>query len=436
MLKVGETITRNCAGYTRREILQVGGLGLLGLTLADWLRCHDNQASAAGAARNRELSCIFLWLDGGPSHFETFDPKPNTPDTIRGPYGTIPTCVSGIQISELMPMVAEHMDKCTILRSMTHNTDAHAPVPMLTGFNGTTTSYGAVLTRLKGHTGDMPPYVHLGSPLPVGGGSLGVAYNPVEVRDPTGNRVELPQFSLSANVSAHRFQQRRQLLRSLDRVRAQLHSSSAVEQMDTYHQRAVDILTSPRVRTAFDLAREPEALRNRYGANFFGQSCLLARRLVEAGTRFVQIKWYDGIAFDAWDVHGADLPGISRMEQQLCPRLDQGLSALLDDLHRRGLLRTTLVVATGEFGRTPRINRFGGRDHWPYCFSVLLAGAGVPAGTVVGASDREGAYPANTPVRPPEFAATLYRLLGIDTNTDVRIRPFIQNALPVGELIA
>jgi uncharacterized protein (DUF1501 family) len=205
--------------------------------------------------------------------------------------------------------------------------------------------------------------------------------------------------------------------------------------MDACYQRAIDILTSTRVREAFDLGREPEAVRNRYGANFFGQSCLLARRLVEAGTRFVQVKWYDGIAFDAWDVHGADLAGMARMEQQLCPRFDQGLTALLEDLHQRGLLSSTLVVATGEFGRTPKLNKYGARDHWPHCFSVLLAGGSLPGGTVVGASDREGAYPANSPVRPPEFAATLYRLLGIDTNTDPRVRPFIGTASPVAELV-
>jgi uncharacterized protein (DUF1501 family) len=257
----------------------------------------------------------------------------------------------------------------------------------------------------------------------------------VEVRDPSGSKVELPQLSLSANVTADRFRQRRELLGAIDRLRARTQSNGAVERMDTFYQRAINMLTSTRVREAFDLAREKEGLRNRYGANFFGQSCLLARRLVEAGTRFVQVKWYDGPAFDGWDVHGADLAGLARMEQHLCPRLDQGLSALLEDLRQRGLLASTLVVVLGEFGRTPKLNKYGARDHWPYCFSVLLAGGGVPGGTVVGASDREGAYPANNPVRPPELAATLYRLLGIDTNTDPRIRPFIQNASPVAELV-
>jgi hypothetical protein len=431
MMTIGQTLTRTCAGLTRRELLQVGGLSLLGLSLGS----PAVQAPAFGRSRPREKSCILLWLDGGPSHFETFDPKPDTPDNVRGPYGAIKTSVTGVLVSELLPLLAPRMHRCALIRSLTHRTDAHAPIPMLTGQVGSTTSYGAVVTRLKGHTSELPPYVHLGSKLPVGGGALGSAFDPVEVRDPTGTKLELPQFSLRADISADRFQQRQALLQAVDRLRAGAHTSRSVSQMDAFHQRAVDMLTSPRVREAFDLGREKEELRDRYGANFFGQSCLLARRLVEAGTRFVQIKWYDGIAFDAWDVHGADLGGMVRMEQQLCPRFDQGLSALLDDLQQRGLFDSTLVAAFGEFGRTPTINKYGARDHWPYCFSVFLAGGGVPGGVVVGASDRVGGHPAHQPVSPAELAATLYRLLGIDTNADPRIRPFIGSALPVGDLV-
>jgi hypothetical protein len=428
MLHIGQATLRTCAGLTRRELLQVGGASVLGLSLADAFRSQ----ARTPARRQREPACIVLWLDGGPSHLETFDPKPDTPDSIRGPYGAIRTSVPGVLFSELLPLAAQRMHRCALIRSLTHRTDAHAPVPMLTGANGTTTSWGAVVTRFRGPTGDMPPYVHVGSKLGVGGGRLGAVCDPVEVRDPTGSKLALPQFSLRADVSAERFSQRTALLKAIDRMRAG--AGKGVEQMDAFHRRAVDMLTSPKVRVAFDLAREKEDLRERYGANFFGQACLLARRLVEAGTRFVQVKWYDGPAFDGWDVHGADLGGMVRMEQCLCPRLDQGLSALLDDLHQRGLLDSTLVVVLGEFGRTPTINRFGARDHWPYCFSVLLAGGGVPGGVVVGASDREGARPAHRSVSPAELAATLYRLLGIDTNTDPRIRPFIGAAQPVGEL--
>lgn len=435
MLRLGQAIGRNCAGVSRRDLLQMGGLSILGLSLADCLRAESAQLKVRPGARVRDRSCIFLWLDGGPSHFETFDPKPNTPDTVRGPYGVIRTRVPGIQVSELLPLVANEMEHCALIRSLTHNTDAHYAAPMLTGFPTSTTAYGAVVARLKGGSREMPPYVHLGSKLPVGGGTLGAAFDPLEVSDPTGSKVQLPQFSLAAEISPDRFHDRRRLLGTIDQWRAEMHASPAIEKMDGNYQRAVNLLTSPRVRDAFDLDREPDALRERYGANFFGQSCLLARRLVEAGTRFVQVKWYEGPAFDGWDVHGADLAGLIRMEQHLCPRLDQSLSALLIDLRQRGLLDSTLVVVCGEFGRTPKINKYAGRDHWPYCFSALLAGGGVPGGTVVGASDREGAYPAHSPVRPPEFAATLYRLLGLDTNTDPRIRPFIQNALPVAELV-
>jgi hypothetical protein len=435
MLNIGRSVVRTCQGLTRREMLRVGGLGMAGLTLADWFRSQEALGSQpAYGRRDRDVSCIFLWLDGGPSHLETFDPKPETPDTIRGPYGAISTNVPGTFVSELLPMTARHMDKCALIRSMTHRTDAHSPVPMLTGFNGETTSYGAVVSKLKGFRGAMPPYVHIGARLGVGGGRLGAPHYPVEIRDPTGSQVQLPQFSLSADIRADRLQQRRELLTAVDRVRAALHADQNIERMDQSYQRAIDILTSTRVRDAFDLAREPESVRNRYGANLFGQSCVLARRLIEAGTRFVQIKWYDGVAFDGWDVHGADLGGMVRMEQQLCPRLDQGLTALLEDLQQRGLLSRTLIVAGGEFGRTPQINRFGARDHFPYCFTYFLAGGGVPGGAIIGASDRTGSRPSHRPVSPPEFAATLYRLLGIDT-TDSRVRPFIRDALPVAELV-
>ncbi|MBM3994153.1 MAG: DUF1501 domain-containing protein [Planctomycetes bacterium] len=430
MFTIGDSTVRNCGGITRREMLRIGGLSLAGLTLADLFR----SAHASPDRERREAACIFLWLDGGPSHLETFDPKPETPDTIRGPYGAIPTNVPGIQIGELLPRLSQHMDKCVLVRSMNHGIDSHSPVPMLTGFAGETTSYGAVISRIQGYRGNMPPYVHVGSRLGVGGGRLGAPYFPVEIADPTGNRVQLPQFALSADIRADRFTQRRELLAAIDRFRQSAHGNQAIERMDQSYQRAVDILTSTQVRDAFDLSREPAALRERYGANLFGQSCLLARRLVQAGSRFIQVKWYDGPAWDAWDVHGADLGGMVRMEQHLCPRLDQGLSALLSDLHDRRMLRSTLIVVGGEFGRTPRLNRSGARDHFPYCFSYLLAGGGLEGGRIVGSSDRTGSRPANVPVSPAQFAATLYRLVGIDT-TDARMRPFLREALPVQEIV-
>jgi hypothetical protein len=438
MLNIGQVFSRNCQGVTRRELLQAGGLGMLGLTLADGFRAQQARgADRPGPKHRSDTACIFIFLEGGPSQLETFDPKPVAPDDVRGPYGTIATSVSGTRIGELLPMMAQRMHRVALIRSLTGFTGAHTSRPALTGRVESLTTYGAVVTKLRGQAGSMPPYVHLGGKLfasaGVGGGVLGSAYDPVEIPDPTGSKVQLPQFALTADVSAERFQQRRHLLASIDRLRAAAQSSPGLAKMDTFQQRAVSMLTSTRVRDAFDLSREPEAIRRRYGANFFGQSLLMARRLVEAGTRFVQIKWYDWDG--AWDIHGFNSTGVERMEEELCPRFDHGMTALLDDLHERGLMASTLVVAVGEMGRTPKLNKWAGRDHWGNCLFALLAGAGVPGGAVIGESDAHAAYPATHPVYPVELAATLYRLLGIDTNADPRIRPFIGSAAPVAALV-
>jgi hypothetical protein len=431
MLRIGNGWARDCQGATRREILQVGGLGLLGLGLGDWFR-----ARADASTSTREPSCIFIFLSGGPSHFETFDPKPAAPVDIRGPYGAISTNVPGIQISGLLPRLSGHMEKCVLIRSMTSRDGGHSGVHVTSGGNRAGASLGAVLQKLKGSTATgMPPFVHVGPPgYLAGAGTMGSTFSPFQVANPS-RQVQMPEFSLNANVSATRFQDRRELLQAVDRARAAWQEQNIVGEMDGNYRRAVDLLTSDRIRAAFDVRQEREELRTRFGGNIFGQSCLLARRLVEAGTRFVQVNWYGEPAWHGWDTHGADLPGLLRMESPLCPRLDQGLSALLEDLQQRGLLASTLVVVMGEFGRTPRINQYGGRDHWPQCFSVLLAGAGIPGGTIIGASDNQGAYPAVRPVTVPELAATVYRLMGINTNTDLRIRPYLGEAAPMPELI-
>jgi len=433
VLKIGQASLKTCEGINRREILQAGGLGLLGLTLADSLRAEETRKTS----RRSETSCIFIYLEGGPSQLETFDPKPNATSDVRGPYGTIATKVPGVQVSELLPMMAERMDRLALIRSLTGFDGGHMPAPALTGNVQSRTTYGAVVAKLKGNSGDMPAYVHLGGKMErgrgFGGGVLGSAYDPVEIPDPTGKKVQLPDFALSADVPAERFHKRRELLASIDLMRAQAESSPALSKMDSLRQRAIGMLTSPAVREAFDLSKEKEATRARFGANFFGQSLLMARRLVEAGTRYVQVKWYDWEG--GWDIHGFNSTGVERMEQELCPRFDQGMTALLDDLKERGLLGSTLVVAVGEMGRTPKINKWGGRDHWGSSLFALLAGGGVPAGAVIGTTDASAAHPVADPVQPAELGATIYRLLGIDTNTDPRIRPFIGSAAPVNALI-
>jgi hypothetical protein len=424
---------------TRRHLLQIGGVSLLGL--------HLGQPLAASAARSSERNCIFIWLSGGPSQFETFDPKPGANDAVRGPYGAIGTSVPGTAFCELLPQLAQRADQLTVIRSLMHENAGHNSVAMAGGMEQTQTSFGAVVTKLRPSSATMPPYVHVGSYRSngsieysgidlVGGGVFGAAAEPLVIRHPVGQRVDLSEFTLQADVSGDRLVRRNDLVQAFDRLRFQTEGSKIVVEQALNYRRAVDVLMSTEVQSAFDLEREPTPLRQRYGANFFGQSCLLARRLVEAGTRYVQIKWYDCIAYDAWDVHGAELPGMSRMEQQLCPRFDQGMAALLDDLKQRGLLDSTLVVAVGEFGRTPQINQYGGRDHWPHCFSAVMAGGGAPSGTVIGSSDPKGAYPQHRPVKPEEFAATIYRQLGIDTINDLRVRPFIRDATALSEFDA
>lgn len=435
MLTIGRVASRDCRGITRRELLQVGGASLLGLSLADRLRAEEAAESRPQAAGAK--ACIFIFLEGGPSQLETFDPKPQATDDTRGPFGSIATTVPGYHVGELLPMLATRADRYAVIRSVTGFSGAHDAYQTLTGDAKSRTSHGAIVTRLTEHQGAMPPYVHVGGKLfrstDIGGGVLGSAFDPIEIADPLDKDVKLPNLALSADVSPARFLERRGLLGALDQVRSSYLANAGVQRFDAFYQRAVGMLTSTKVRDAFDVKLEPEALRVRYGANFFGQSLLMARRLVEAGTRYVQVKWYDWDG--AWDIHGFNSTGIERMEEELCPRFDQGLSALLDDLQERGLLESTLVVAMGEMGRTPKINKWGGRDHWGNSLFCWMAGGGIPGGTIVGATDDQAAFPARDPVMPMDLAATIYSRMGINTNTDPRVRPFIGSARPVESLV-
>jgi hypothetical protein len=433
MLNIGHVTTHDCQGLRRREFLRVGSAGFVGLTLANLLKA---EAAPSTRGKPRADSCIFIYLAGGPSHHETFDPKPNAPLRVRGPWGAISTRVPGTFFGEMLPQLAGQADRFALLRALNHTNSLHNPWPMLTGNMQQRTTLGAATSYLNRRTEtELPAFVNLGPRLTIGGGVLGASYDPLEIPDPMRSDRSLAEFALAQDVAPDRLEDREELLRKIDDLRRSV-DAGAVGAQDKMHQRALSLLTSTRVRDAFDLTREPESRRDRFGANCFGQSCLLARRLIEAGTRFVQINWYnreDGFAV-GWDVHGDDQTGLVRMEQQLCPRFDQGMSALLADLHERGLLERTLVIATGEFGRTPRISRLGGRDHWPYCFSALVAGGGVPAGHVVGASDAQGAYPIDRPVSPADFAATTFRLLGVNPNDDDRLRSMVFEGHAVEEL--
>jgi hypothetical protein len=420
MLCLGEGYDKTCRGMTRRHIFELGGSAALGLSLAEALPGLANPSAGAKAE-----NVILFWLSGGHSQHETFDPKPDQPIEIRGPYAPVETNVSGIRISSLLPQLSRQADKYCIVRSMTHENPNHGYVPMMNGGGETPTGYPTVMNKFAGGEGVMPPFVNLGGLIDLGAGGLGAAFAPVQVSDPASGKVSLPDFDPPNRVDANRISRRRRLVTDFDSLREQVEASEYLRARDGLYERALAMLATPKVRDAFDLTKEPRKLREQYGASIFGQSCLMARRLIEAGTRIVQVAWTErGGA--GWDTHGTVLSGIFEMEQYLTPRFDQGLAMLLEDLADHGLLKSTLVVCISEFGRTPRINAYAGRDHWPHVASVLLAGGGVPGGTVVGASDAQGGYPAHRPVRPGDLAATLYRLLGLSPLTDDRLRPYVK----------
>jgi hypothetical protein len=438
---------RFCDGLTRRDFLRVGslGAGALGLTLADLL-------PAEAAEQRRDLSCILLFLVGGPSQLDTWDLKPGAPDTIRGPFKPISTNVPGTQICEHFPLMARMAERYTLIRSVHHEA---APIHE-TGHQLMQTGhlfrsgieyphYGAVLSHLKGPQADVPPFVVL--PTPIGNtgvsvshgqtaGYLGPAHEPFFLRsDPASGT-----FSVSDNrgnpLDPARLKSRFDLLDAVDGAHRAF-DADGVRSRDTAEDRAFQTLFSPRAKKAFDIAAEKDELRWRYGRNTFGQSCLLARRMVEHGVRLVTVNMFDTVFSDiTWDCHadGGALPvRLDDYKETLCPMFDLAYTALLDDLAQRGLLETTLVVAMGEFGRTPHLNPRGGRDHWPGVWTVLFAGGGVRGGQVIGASDATASEPCDRPVTPGEIAASVYRGLGIDLQTrlpgpDNRLMPLTECA--------
>jgi hypothetical protein len=431
---------RLCDGIPRRRVLQLGALGAFGLTLGDLLFLRE----AGAADRSCDVACILLWLTGGPSHYETFDPKPDAPAEIRGPFGAVETNVSGIRISELLPLLARRADRYALLRSGTHAT----PVDhdgghqlLLTGHRVGLTDYphaGAVVGRAAGQRGALPPWILMPQQVRIAnqtlgqlgqtGGYLGPAGDPVVVQGEPGTpECGLPDLVPPADVGDRRLARRALLLRQANGRPLALACPAA--EADLY-ERAFALIATPQVRRAFDMEDEPPALRDRYGRDAVGQSCLLARRLVERGARFVTINWP---GYFLWDTHEKNFLD---HQKSLCPTLDRSLSALLDDLRQRGMLEHTLVVAMGEFGRSPKVNERAGRDHWPDVFQALLAGGGIRGGQVVGATDARGIQVTDRAVSPQDLLATVYHLLGIDPAAELRSvsgRPF--RILEGGEII-
>lgn len=434
MLKLtGKGSITTCDGITRRDFLQVGTLGALGLTMARYAALQSLGAVARGSD---EKSVILIFNLGAPSQLDTWDPKPDAPREIRGPFKPIRTKSSDIQIAEIFPLHAKVADKFSIVRSCYHTAAAVHDTGhqmMQTGrlFTGgiNTPHAGCALEYLRGRRNELPANVILPEPMgPTGGnlphgqdaGFLGKAYDPFVLNaDPSRPDFKVPDLLPPQEIGEARLQRRQNLRQIIDGTVKKFEGSPSAELMDANFASAYRLMTSVKAREAFDLTKEPQKTRERYGMSRFGQCCLLSRRLIEAGVRFVTVNTFITVFNEiTWDIHGSKpFTSISGMKDIVAPMYDQGYSALIEDLNERGMLENTLVCNLAEFGRTPKINPAGGRDHWPQCWSVYFAGGGVKGGCVVGKSDDIGAYPVERPVNPSEVVATIYRSLGLDLTT-------------------
>ncbi len=416
MFQVSLGSNPSCDGVTRRDFLRVGSLSAFGLGLADLLR-----ARASAAPRGRDVSCILLWLQGGISHIDSFDPKPEAPAEIRGEFGVIDTSVPGIKVCDPLPKLARHQDKYSILRSLNPRNGSHgvADAYMLTGhpFNQALTfpSFGAVLSKEKGDRNSMPPYVQLGQAIDqkFGGGAagfLGDQYNPfILPGDASSPGFSVRDVTLPGGVDHARFQRRMKVLDTVDTWQSKFEAgSSPLEATESFYQKAYSLITAPQAKKAFDIGAEDPRVRDRYGRHSLGQGCLLARRLIEAGVRFVTVT--DG----GWDTHQNNFQSL---KSRLLPRLDSALSSLIQDLSDRGQLDSTLVVTLSDFGRTPKVNPSAGRDHWSTAGIALLAGGGIRAGSAVGQTNALAEQPTEAPYYTEDLAATIYQSLGIPLDT-------------------
>jgi hypothetical protein len=450
----------------RRQILRAGCAGLLGVGLPHGRSHGSAVASEIQPWPVRAKSVIFLFQWGGPSQLDMFDLKPNAPDTVRSPYSAIRSSADGIQVSDQLPEIAKRMHHVTLIRSMTHTMKNHASA----GYYAITghapprddqrlqdtldlwPAYGSVVDRYAPSPAGTPSFVayphriHDGSIVPGQHASfLGKRHDPLFfTNDPAAADFRLPELNLPQGVDLNRMGQRRRLLKIIDQQRGMLEDRQAAG-VDAYYEAALAMIANPRVREAFDLTLESDSVRDRYGRTTYGQSCLLARRLVEAGVRFVTVYFDQSIGGQSttsggWDTHGFNNTKMYEIVNKWhLPLTEQTLPTLLDELDERGLLDETLVVWMGEFGRTPKINGNASRDHWPQCYTVLLAGGGAKRGFVYGASDPYGMYPAEKPVRPEDLAATIYALMGIDPAMevyDVNQRPLPLAGDPIHAVMA
>jgi hypothetical protein len=412
-----DVVSRGQSGMSRRSFLRVGSLSPLAIGLTQFLQASRVFAQAGQPVRGTAQACIVLWLEGGPSQMDTWDPKPNS--NLR----PIATRVPGIRISELFPRIAQRMNRLSVIRSVhtQENNHPQGTYQALTGHRPNAAmrfpSLGSIVCREMGPRNELPPYCLVPQPSEVDfftyadsyrGGFMGSNYDPMIVPDPSRDDFQIPDLRLPQSVTARTIESRQAFLRVVDRQFREREQQAEFGQMDELSRQALGMLLSPRVARAFDIAHEPARIRDAYGRNRVGQSVLLARRLIESGCRFVSASGY---RHGQWDTHGNNDEILRR---DLAPLLDRSLSALLDDLDERGLLESTVVLVMGEFGRTPTLNPQGGRDHWPDCWSMLLGGGGIQGGHVIGASDARAAYVADRPIAMGDIYATVYRALGID----------------------
>jgi hypothetical protein len=421
-----------CDGLTRRDFMQVGALGAIGLSLPQLVAAQEQGAIKP---EHDDRSCIMIFNLGAPSQMDTFDPKPDAAAEIRGPFAPIAT-KGGFQITEILPRHAAVADKFSVVRSCFHTGAAvhdtgHQMLQTGRLFTGGINSphVGCTLGYLRGRKTDLPPHVILPEAMgPTGGnlphgqdaGFLGKAHDPFVLNtDPSVENFKVPDLLPPKELGDVRLERRRKLRTIVEEHAKSFEASASAKLMDANFEAAWRMMTSPQARAAFDLSKEPDSVRDKYGRNRFGQCCLLARRLIEAGVRFVTVNTFLTV-FDeiTWDIHGSKpFTSIEGMKNIVAPMYDQAYGTLIEDLADRGLLAKTLVCNLAEFGRTPRINPAGGRDHWPQCFSVYFAGGGIQGGRAIGKSDAIGAYPAERAVEPAEVVATIYKSLGFDLDT-------------------
>jgi hypothetical protein len=463
MLNIPGHPAYTCEGPTRRELMRIGSIALMGLSLPQFFLWRERAqaaeiASKYAGARGWESaqSVVMIFLQGGPSHIDIWDPKPDAPANIRGEFKPIKTKISGTLIGEHMPMMAQHLDKATLIRSMSYTPNGlfnhtAAIYQMLTGYPPDKVSpsgqleppspadfptAGSQVSKIKPPKDPVLPFVELPRPLQESGiigkggsaGFLGKAYDPYRMYQDPAKTVKLEDLSLRKEIPPERLKDRFELLKGINGSMPDLEKAVGEFAVDEYYGKAYDLVLSGKARDAMDLEKESPQMRERYGMHTFGQSLLMARRLIEAGTKFVQVNWPSVANGDpettAWDTHSSNFGPLKNLH---CPKLDRGLSALLDDMDQRGLLKHTLVVAVGEFGRSPRLgvstsgnsNSPDGRDHWPYCYSAVVAGAGIARGMQYGESDSTASSPKEKPVHPTDLLATVYYALGIDPDMQI-----------------